>query len=409
MKAKILLYQNDGESFLNGYPIKLILSHERKTRRKTISYSNLNEWDALRNLPLKTHPDFEELYSRILNMKAKSIKFDFRELTDFEDAFELLLDKRKKKVDLFSEWADQRISFMEKNNRPGNADAYRTAKNQLDKFAPSLKLSEITPRLLDNFKVFKKSEGLKNTSIKNYLVEIRAIYNAAVKAGIVEDSKPFTGVLNNLSIQKRRQRNRYLAPEEIKRLENLNLEQDSFQRALDFSLLQFYLCGVDLIDIYYLKKEDLLNDRVILTRRKLGDKAYEFDVYLPSKAKKIINKYKVLEGENVFPWKKEYISYKTFRNNHNRSLKKIQDQFEIKLLPKNDSFTTKVMRHTFATLGKFERIEEDLLRELMGHERNDIDTVYKDKYPQSERDTAQLKIIGENIPSKIKHKNKIKD
>ena len=408
MKAKIQLYQNDGES-LHGYPVKLILSHERKTRRKTLSYSNLNDWDLLKNLPLKTHPDFEELYSRILNMKAKSIKFDFRELTDFEDAFELLLDKRKKKVDLFSEWADQRISFMEKNNRPGNADAYRTAKNQLDKFAPYLKLSEITPRLLDNFKVFKKSEGLKNTSIKNYLVEIRAIYNAAVKAGIVEDSKPFTGVLNNLAIQKRRQRNRYLAPEEIKRLENLNLEQDSFQRALDFSLLQFYLCGVDLIDIYYLKKEDLLNDRVILTRRKLGDKAYEFDVYLPSKAKKIINKYKVLEGENVFPWKKEYISYKTFRNNHNRSLKKIQDQLEIKLLPKNDSFTTKVMRHTFATLGKFERIEEDLLRELMGHERNDIDTVYKDKYPQSERDAAQLKIIGEKIPSKIKQKNKSKD
>ena len=54
------------------------------------------------------------------------------------------------------------------------------------------------------------------------------------------------------------------------------------------------------------------------------------------------------------------------------------------------------MRHTFATLGKFERIEEDLLRELMGHERNDVDMIYKDKYPEAERDAAQLKIINLN-------------
>lgn len=63
------------------------------------------------------------------------------------------------------------------------------------------------------------------------------------------------------------------------------------------------------------------------------------------------------------------------------------------------------MRHTFATLGKFKRIEEDLLRELMGHERNDIDTVYKDKYPEAQMDAAQVKIINEG--SAVRRKRKV--
>jgi integrase len=47
------------------------------------------------------------------------------------------------------------------------------------------------------------------------------------------------------------------------------------------------------------------------------------------------------------------------------------------------------MRHTFATLAKFKHYDQDLIRELMGHERNDIDTIYKDKYPEVERDAMQ--------------------
>jgi hypothetical protein len=36
------------------------------------------------------------------------------------------------------------------------------------------------------------------------------------------------------------------------------------------------------------------------------------------------------------------------------------------------------------------------MRELMGHERDDIDTIYKDKYPEAIRDQAHYKIISLN-------------
>jgi hypothetical protein len=33
--------------------------------------------------------------------------------------------------------------------------------------------------------------------------------------------------------------------------------------------------------------------------------------------------------------------------------------------------------------------DQDLIRELVGHEQNDIDTIHRDKYPEAERDAIQ--------------------
>lgn len=393
MKAKIKLWKSDGETS-QGFPVKLILSHKRKTKRRTVFYSPVEDWDELNQIPKNSHDDFEEVFGRVKDYEKKAVRLYFKEIEDFEKAFEYLLETGVTKKNIsFYDWASERIEFMEKQGRKGNAEAYQTAVNELKYFSPFLNFSGFTPNLLEEFKSYKKSQGCKNSTVKNYLVEIRAIYNSAVKVGIIEDKKPFTGLFGDLPIKRRRQRNRYLPEFEILKMEKVDLTA-SYQRAIDFSLLQFYLCGVDLIDIYYLKIEDLVGDRVFFTRRKLGEKGYEFDMLLPAKAKKIIEKYQASEGESIFPWRKDHLGYKTFRNNHNRNLKILQKRLDIALLPKNDNLTTKVMRHTFATLGKFARIEEDLLRELMGHERNDIDTVYKDKYPEAERDAAQLKIIN---------------
>jgi len=64
------------------------------------------------------------------------------------------------------------------------------------------------------------------------------------------------------------------------------------------------------------------------------------------------------------------------------------------VLPKGGELTSKVIRHSFATIGKFLMIDVDVIRELMGHERGDMDTVYKDLYPEGVRDAAQLKITS---------------
>jgi integrase len=72
----------------------------------------------------------------------------------------------------------------------------------------------------------------------------------------------------------------------------------------------------------------------------------------------------------------------------------MQTKNEIEILPDGGNLGIKVARHTFANLAKILNIETDVIRELMGHERDDVDNYYKDKYPEAIRDKALFDIIG---------------
>src|SRR5690606_35607077 len=396
MKAQIKMYKNDGAG-KNGYPVKLIISHNKKIKRKTLVTVLEKYWDPVREIPLPSYPDFETLYSRILEIRTKAIGIEFHELEDLNQAMEFLLNsgKKEKLIDFYT-YLDQRASYMRSLGREGNAISYEDSKKALMTVAPSLKFSELTPALISKMKAKKRLDGCRPATIRKYIAGLRAVYNVAVEELQVEDKKPFKGALRDLRVRVRRQRNRYLGVDQLKKLKAAQLEQKSYQRSIDLILLQFYLCGCDFIDVYYLKKKDIQNGRVFLSRKKLGDRAYEFDVKLVDPAKALIEKYQDDDPKNdyLFPWRKSRTSYTTFINNTRRDLARVKEIVKIELSTKDETLTRKVMRHTFATLGKFERIEEDLLRELMGHERDDIDTAYKDKYPEDERDAAQELLIS---------------
>jgi integrase len=57
------------------------------------------------------------------------------------------------------------------------------------------------------------------------------------------------------------------------------------------------------------------------------------------------------------------------------------------------NISMKCARHTFASAAKDKGVDGDLLRELMGHRRNDVDNYYKEAYPEKMRDKAQMKVI----------------
>ncbi|MDH7444646.1 site-specific integrase [Aquimarina sp. 2201CG14-23] len=391
MKATVKLYTTDGLS--NGlYPVKLIVTHQKKIKRKTIGYSSADDWDDFNQLPKTSHDDFENLYGVILDYRKKAVAGKFKSLLNVTEGLQYFEGSEKKEVN-FYDFADKEITRMKKLGRNGNADAYQYAINELKKFSPYLKFNQIDRIVLENFKQYKKEEGNKNTTIRTYLYEIRAIYNKAVRMGLTEDNRPFVGLFLDLPVRVRRHKNEYLdrnGIEVLRKAKNLSKEQ---QIAVDLTLLQYYFCGADLVDVYYLKKKQLVNGRVYFTRKKLGVKGYEFDVKIMPEAKLLIDKYISTETEYVFPWRKDDVGYKTFRSNHNRKMERVQKNLEIDLMPKGGKLTSKVVRHTFATLGKFAHVDPDILRELMGHERNDIDTAYKDKFPEKIRDKVHKKII----------------
>ena len=128
LKATIKLYKSDGQSKL-GYPLKLILSHKKKERKKTINHSELDDWNIKTELPLISHPDFDALYPEILTIRKRALKSAFTKLTDFDQGFDNVQNIERVNVIDFYEFAQNQVDYMKEMKRFGNADAYEYAIN----------------------------------------------------------------------------------------------------------------------------------------------------------------------------------------------------------------------------------------------------------------------------------------
>jgi len=268
-----MILKNDGPT-KKGYPVKLILSHDRKIKRKKLFSIFEADWNDLRQLPKPSADDFENKYDFILSLKSKLQDLEFQNITDFEIALNYLFKNRAAKITSFYSYFQKRIDFMLQQNRKGNAKVYAETLVDLKKFKDSLTFKDVTIQFLNSYKLYKKDQGLKNTSIKKNLITARAVYNSAIKDGHIENFNPFLGLFADIPINKRRAKNYYLGADEIFRIENIKTVHVSHQRAIDLSLIQFYLGGADLIDVFYLKKSDIENGRVFFKRRKNGERAY---------------------------------------------------------------------------------------------------------------------------------------
>src|SRR5690606_22743984 len=186
---------------------------------------------------------------------------------------------------------------------------------------------------------------------------------------------------------------KYISKDSIRRLEFVKHVADSASKYTDLWLLQFYFGGVDLIDVYFLKKKQFRKGRVYFERGKTG---VMVDLLVSEKAQKIIDKWKDPDerSEWLFPWRKDNDGYKSFFRRLYGYLQKVQDREKIEVLPAGGNLASKVARHTFATIGKQKGIDQEILRELMGHERDEVDNYYKDRFPEAVRDKALLEIIN---------------
>lgn len=394
-KYKIRLDTRPSEETNNGFPVAAFLSLNGKRKRISLQlYFNLSDWDLKIQLPKNN--------KRASLLIKKKILFLDQIGLDVSDGKIITLDFIKSgflgnavsdNKDFFA-FFNLIISEKKLAGKIGTADIYETAKNQLLVYRQKLSFSEIDYNLLSGFKSWKLAAGNKKNTVHTYLRKFKFIYNEAVRRGVVEDTKPFVGVFKGIAVKSNRTKKRYVNKEVIYFLESLTDLAAADQRAVHLWLLMFYFGGQSLKDLYFTRNKNVANGRIFINRLKLDDLGYEFDLKIVVKAQRIIDLYKT-SGEYLFGnWRKDEVGYKTFRSGFRRSLLKIQQKYNLQVLPKGGNITISVARHTFGTHGKFLFIETDLLRELMGHERSDVDTIYKAKYPQDIRDAAHLKIIN---------------
>ncbi|WP_352432899.1 site-specific integrase [Mucilaginibacter sp. PAMB04168] len=173
--------------------------------------------------------------------------------------------------------------------RTGNAVVYQTALNRLEQFCSNskLKFTDINFTLLDSFSRHLTVRGLKPNSIGNYFRSIRAIYNKAIKAKLVDRLYyPFT----EISIKTVRTAKRAITIDHIAKLSKLELRPNSKEwHARNYFFLSFNLIGISFTDLIYLKPDNIIKGRAVYRRRKTKK---EYSIKLTTMAQRLLTYYR---------------------------------------------------------------------------------------------------------------------
>ncbi|HXI00495.1 MAG TPA: site-specific integrase [Sphingobacteriaceae bacterium] len=230
-------------------------------------------WDATSQLVVKSHPQFQILNQAISENYLKIQKAIHQLQDSHEFSFEALKDKLQDKPKAkpviigFIEFTQSLIAEMMQLKQTGNAMIYQTAVNRLVRFCSrNINFLEIDYTLLNGFKHNLMLDGVSTNTISNYFRTIRAIYNKAIKAKIVDRNfYPFY----DIKIKQVRTVKRSITEDDLKKICAMGLEQNSPSfHARNYFLLSFSLIGISFTDLAYLKTENIVKDRIVFFRRK---------------------------------------------------------------------------------------------------------------------------------------------
>lgn len=292
----------------------------------------------------------------------------------------------------FTTYMLHRTGQLRIEKRFGYAMSCEVTRNHLESFHPGeIAFKEITVSFLNDFKGYlKKTRLCKVNTIRIYLNNIRAVFYHAVDNDIIKgDFSPF----RKFTIEQEKTAKRALDIADIKKLmkcrSSVTAQQ---QRAINIFLLIFYLVGINLKDLLYLKPEDLHKGRIEYNRFKTG-RAYSIKVYPEAMA--IIKQYKGKKYLLCFMDEKEKVSAARIEEADHDVLSQINKLLKTIVKNKKLEFkvTTYTARHSWATIASRSGISRDVIAHALGHGIDSMTDIYID-FDLVKVDQANRKVIS---------------
>lgn len=399
-----LKLQRAKKEYPEGFALVFEISHQDKKKIKTIGYCKDEHFLEDGKMISSKHPDYDVLAPIIMDLKIKAKKIKLSGITDVNEAANELFRLEKTDIDFFF-FANELISEMKelaakfdkkqdltsRNKLSGNIKVYENAVARFKEMKRSCLISEFNYELLMRFRNYHLGIGNKKTTVHLYLRTLRTIYNKCLLKYGIPDKKPFSGVFDNLKVKSYSNKKKYITKEAVALLESYVVPGES-QKYIYLWLLQFYFGGCDLIDLYYMKRMQVRKGRVYFERGKTAN-GMLIDLKIHPKAAAILATFEN-DTEFVIPGRKDVKGYETYRRRYTKAIIGAQKNLKIDIMPTGGNLGVKVARHTFANIAKNLNLDPDLIRELMGHERDSVDNYYKDRFPEAVRDEALFRIIG---------------
>lgn len=387
-KATVTLFLDTRKEKKSGkYPIKLTIYYNKEKKRYNTNIDlSRDDWEKIHSKKLKDDKlkDTKIKLNAITN-KAETLITTLPDFSfaDFEKRFFNI--KTEKKKYLLTEYFEQYILLLREDGRIGTAQSYRTTLNSLLAFERNINFTHITSRFLQTYENRMISTGKSPTTVGIYLRQLRAIFNQAIDDGIIKaESYPF----KKYSIPSSRNIKKALSDDEIYRLVSHEPSVPAQRKALDFWLLSYLCNGINIIDILFLKNENLKEDFLWFYRAKTKNTKKKdlrpIQVPLHPKAKAIIEKYRDLNVDNdyLFPILSKGLSPVTIKNRAQKFVKFINSEMDIirKELKIEQKVGTYAARHSFSTRLKRKGASTEFIKESLGHSSVLVTENYLDSF-----------------------------
>ncbi|HJB85416.1 MAG TPA: site-specific integrase [Candidatus Alistipes merdigallinarum] len=382
----------------NESPLMLRITKDRKRKYSSIGISlNPVYWDFEKSKPRRNCPN--RLYiERLIADKIEAYRTKMIELQAENKEFtattlhEQMFDRNSKPT--VDEVFQTQIKNLKQTGRMGYALSHQEVYNSLIKFNKHLNIyfSDIDTIWLKRYETWLREQNFSENTIGRRFRTLRTVYNIAIEEKYVKaEHYPF----KSYKVSKLHQTTakRAINKADIMRIIEYHSTDFYTQFAVDLFTFSYFTGGINFVDIAYLKSDNIVDGRLIYTRRKTHKL---IKLPLQSKAQEIIKRYQQNGTHFLFPILSEF--HKSLQQQSNRVHKvisKVNERLKVvgKELGIPINLTTYVARHSFATVLKREGVSTSIICESLGHSSEKITQIYLDSFENSQIDEAMRNLL----------------
>ena len=213
--------------------------NQRKIYFKTNLYIKPEHWDK-RTSQVIGHPQANDLNSMLFEfvLYLQGIELALWK-RGVPATLSLLKDAMKKNRPInitFSIFAKEYVQHSDR--RESTKENLFTTITVLQEFRPGLDFKDITYTFLKDFEVYLREKGNGINTVAKHLRQLRTLVNEAINQGYIHaDAYPF----RKFKIKQEKGRHEFLTPDELKKLENLEVHDLKLRHVLDAFLFCCYV------------------------------------------------------------------------------------------------------------------------------------------------------------------------
>lgn len=329
------------------------LLNQRKIYFKTNIYLKPEHWDK-RTSQVIVHPQADDLNSMLFEfvLYLQGIELALWK-RGIPATLSLLKDAMKKNRPVnvtFPVFAKEYVTHSDR--RESTKENLYTTITVLQEFRPGLDFKDITYTFLKDFEAYLREKGNGVNTVAKHLRQLRTLVNEAINQGYIHaDAYPF----RKYKIKQEKGRHEFLTPDELRKLENLEINDRKLRHVLDAFLFCCYV-GLRFSDFCQLTPANFIK---VNGKRWLHFKSIKtgIELRLPlhllfeGKALAVLDRYDITEFANLGS-----------NSETNKVLAVITGMARIK---KHVTYHT--ARHTCATLLIHQGVPITTVQKLLGH------------------------------------------